>query len=108
MQSLAAALLIAGSHPRPRGDMALGGKARHIIANFSENAADGEPLQAGDLHDAVNGLLVGTEALLNLHRQAMQTLFQELDMLEQMLEQDAMMGIDASFQGLTQLGQLTA
>ena len=88
--------------------MPLGGKARHVVTNFGQDGAGREPLQAGDLHHALDGLLVGLQALLNLACQLVQTLFQERDMREQVLEQDAMMGIDPSLQGLAQLGQFAA
>lgn len=66
----------------------------HIVTDLSKDGGSGSSLHPWNLHDAFDGLGVGCQMWLDLRGEGgLQALFEEGDMLHEMAQQDAMMGV---------------
>ncbi len=100
--------LLPGATPAQEAEMFGGGKATHIIADFGQDGTGALPLDARNLHEPRNGLLIEAETLLNRRSKVSRLVSKNSRCAEHLAQQDAVMGVDASFQSFPQLRQLAA
>src|SRR5581483_5724742 len=104
-EPLAPTLLIAGAYSRPGREMLGRGKPRQIDPNLGQDRGCGRLLDADDALDELHGFFKRAQMLLNLLLNPFDRGFEESDMSQDLVQQEAMMGLDSSLQGQAQIRQ---
>src|SRR6266487_5692894 len=108
IEPFASTLLVPGADPCPRRQVVGRGKTRHIITNFPQNSGGSKLSNRRNTHQQGHGILKRREALFNVLLQLLQGLLQKSNMSQDMFEQQTMMGLNPTIEGLLQLRKLLA
>ncbi len=98
-ERLAPALTVAGSHARPRAQMAYRGKGRHVGADLGHDLLCRRHSHAGNGVEVSDGASKGRHLLLDLGIKASHRLVQTVYLHEQFAHDKLLRGLKAPFQG---------
>src|SRR5579859_3257538 len=85
-ESFPPTLLIARTHACPRGEMLIGGEARHICADFAQDGGSSRFLNADDALGQGHRFLKRAQVLLNLLLYPLEGPFEKIDMGQNALQ----------------------
>src|SRR5215813_11482646 len=104
---LSCRLVVSGTHPRPRRQMAGASKASHVPASFCPQHFCCAPVHSGNGIEPGHLLLKRAQFLLNLAAEPFDSSLQIIDLRQMLGDQKALMGLKTTRQRLYQLRVLS-
>ena len=99
---------VAGAHAGPRGEVFGGRERAHVDADLGDQHLGGALLDAGDRHQQLTLAGERGDPLLDLVREPVDRLVEEVDVREDLPDDQRVLGLEAALERLAERGDLLA